>query len=411
MEAKDANDEKTAKPFNKRPKGKFPKTVPQTKFIAKKETPLTNDPLWKESFILDGETGFVSQDSAKEFNADAVGFTHLVDQEYRALTDVDKFYSKSVPASAHAYYHTIIYWYKIALIAQKRGTSSLDQDRLVNFVKGYSSAVIATGVGKYLEGLGDYTDMAGIKHLLRAQEPNMEGDFGRATAETHSLYETLPAPAVAFERVVQEFLASQRGMQPNNHWVPNGVAPVVAPPAQPQPNDPQRCEREERRRLEEVGQADPHAEGGAVGHEDEGEPEVEERRPQPTVNVLGWRKPKILSANQFREIDNVLDEDNVLINTRYAIRHELFEFVKRRQRECKRYKMSPLHNTTGGSQVQQVIWPPSNFSASRFQQAIELEGVACSRTNMPLRAAIAAKVMCYQTLRRELENDEGVAVH
>lgn len=416
MEAKATQkDEPTPqgpKPFNKRPKGKFPNTIPKPKFMAKTETPLTNDPLWKESFVLDGETGFVSQDASKQINADAVGFTHLIDQEYKALTDVDKFYSKSVPASAHAYYHIIIiYWYKIALIAQKRGTSCLDQDRLVNFVKGYGSAVICAGAGEYLEGLGDYTDLTGVKHLLRAPEPNNDGHYGRATAETHGFYETLPAPAIAFERIAQDFLASQRGAQPNDHWVPAGVAPIVVPPPAPQAHDPQRREREERRRAEEAGRPDPDEEGGAAEIRDEGEEQVEERRAQPTVNLLGWRKPKLLSANQYREMDNVLDEDNNLINARYAIRRELFEFVARRLRECKRYKMAPLPSTTGGSQVQQVIWSPHNFSVSRFQQAIEADGTACSRTTMPLRAAIAAKVMCYRTLRRELENDEGVAVN
>lgn len=211
MNLNNAEGEKTKKPFNKRPKGKFIKQIPKPKFLITKETPLTNDPLWKDSFVIDGETGFVSQDSAKEFNADAAGFINLVEQEYKALTDVDKYYAKSIPVSAHAYYHIVLYWYEVALIAQKRGVSSPEQDKLINFVQGYGTAVIAAGAGEYLEGLGDYTDIAGVRHLLRAQEPNAHGHYGPAAPDTHGLYETLPAPIIAFQRVVQDFEASQRG--------------------------------------------------------------------------------------------------------------------------------------------------------------------------------------------------------
>jgi hypothetical protein len=69
------------KPFQ-RPKAKGPRKIPIPKSLSKTETPLTNDPLWKESFVLDGEAGLVSEDAAKEFNADAAGFISLVNAEY-----------------------------------------------------------------------------------------------------------------------------------------------------------------------------------------------------------------------------------------------------------------------------------------------------------------------------------------
>lgn len=62
----------------------------------------------------------MSEQAAKEFNADAPGYVHLIDQEYRAISDVDKYYAKSIPASAHAYYHVILYWHKLALITPRR---------------------------------------------------------------------------------------------------------------------------------------------------------------------------------------------------------------------------------------------------------------------------------------------------
>lgn len=234
-----SSDEKPAppptgnkKPFQ-RPKNKIANKPPPPRNKSIKETPLTNDPLWKDSFIIDGETGFVNEASAKEFNADAAGYVNLVEQEYKAISDVDKYYAKSIPASAHAYYHLVIYWYKLALIAQKRGLASNEQDRLVRFVQGYSSNEIAAGAGEYLDGLGDYEDNTGVKHLLRFEEPNALGHFGRVTAQTHGFYETLPAPAIFYHRVVEDLVSSQRGAQPDDGWVDDAIVPH-GPPQDPE---------------------------------------------------------------------------------------------------------------------------------------------------------------------------------
>ncbi|CAB3231907.1 unnamed protein product [Arctia plantaginis] len=89
-----------------------------------------------------------------------------------------------------------MFWYKLELAAQKHGTSSFDQEKLVQFVQGYGSLEIAAGAGEYLTGMGDFTDATRVKHLLHSEEPNMHVHFGQATAETHGLYETLPAPSI-----------------------------------------------------------------------------------------------------------------------------------------------------------------------------------------------------------------------
>ncbi|CAB3237624.1 unnamed protein product [Arctia plantaginis] len=104
-------------------------TVPQPQKLSKTETPLTIDSLWKDSFVLDGETGFVNEIAAKEFEAEAAGYINLIESEYKAISDVEKYYAKSISQTAHVYYHSVLYWYEIALIAQKNGTSSRDQDK------------------------------------------------------------------------------------------------------------------------------------------------------------------------------------------------------------------------------------------------------------------------------------------
>lgn len=63
--------------------------------------------------------------------------------------------------------------------------SNADQDRLVHFVQGYPSAQIAAGAAEYFEGLGDFTDATGVKHLLAVPEVNELGHFGLATQATH----------------------------------------------------------------------------------------------------------------------------------------------------------------------------------------------------------------------------------
>lgn len=165
-----------------RPPNKVDKSgPPKPQHLSKSQTRLTNDPLWKDYFIIDGETGFSNETAAKDYHPGASGFVTLIEQEYKAITDVDKHYAKSVPASAYAYYHGIIYWYELALIAQRHGMSNADQDRLVHFVQGYPSAQIAAGAAEYFEGLGDFTDATGVKHLLAVPEVNELGHFGLAT--------------------------------------------------------------------------------------------------------------------------------------------------------------------------------------------------------------------------------------
>lgn len=418
---KQTSENTKRKPNFKRPHNRVNKTLPPPRAKSTTETPLTNDPLWKDSFLIDGETGFVNELSSKEFNADAAGYVQLVESEYKAISDVDKYYAKAIPASAHAYYHQLLYWYKIALIAQKRGTASRDQDILVRFVSGYQSAMIAAGAGEYLEGLGDYQDNTGVKHLLKAHEPNGDGHFGRATAQTHGLYETLPAPAIFYQRVVEDLLSSQRGGRESDLWMLGDITPAdrarqqpAAAPA-PQAPGPARARAAVGRRERALARAndelddDEDDEGGDDPLEEDEEDEA--KRVAPNVNLLGWRKSRTLNQNQLSEMNEVLGPHpgEQLINQRYQINRELFELVEKRLRECKRYKMSHIPVTTSGSMVQQVTWKPLEYGASRFKQAIEYNGVAMTRTTLPLRAAIAAKVMCYRTLRREFEDDDDRA--
>ncbi|CAH0717080.1 unnamed protein product, partial [Brenthis ino] len=210
-------------------------------------------------------------------------------------------------------------------------------------------------------------------------------------------------------RVMEELRASQRGEEADDEWVPAGVAPhsprIPIEDARVDELPAVAMRRRANRRRAEEG--------------DEGEVEgavADERQPEeapivaPTVNLLGWRKTKPLTASQLQELNRAIEldepEDGIVIGT-YRVKRQLFDLVERRLRECKRYKVSPIPATTGGSVAQQLIWKSEEYSTSRHTQHIQATGVACSRTTLPLRIVTASKVMCYRTLRREWEDEEG----
>lgn len=145
---------------------------------------------------------------------------------------MDKAYAKSIPPSLHSYYHMIYYWYKASLIAQRHGTPSMDQERLIHFIRGYGGAKIACGTAEYLEGLWDLRDAAGVKHLLHITEPNLQGHFGQATALTHSNYEMLPAPAIFLARIIED-VTKTTGRIYDPGWIPHAIR-QAARRAQPQ---------------------------------------------------------------------------------------------------------------------------------------------------------------------------------
>lgn len=191
------------KPFPRKRPDLQSRELPKPKFLSTTATPLTNDPLWQQAFVNEGERGLTSEESIKVFSADAAGYVALVEQEYLAISDCDKYVTKTVPASAFAYYHHVLWWYRIATIAQKHGEATQSQERLIHFVNGYDIQVGA-GAATYLTGMGDFTDGTGVKHYLKATEPNEEGHFGEIDEMTHRDYETLIAPSISMHRVLSD---------------------------------------------------------------------------------------------------------------------------------------------------------------------------------------------------------------
>lgn len=190
----------------------------------------------------------------------------------------------------------------------------------------------------------------------------MHGHFGQIDVRIHGLYETLPAPRVAYQRVTEDLAASQRGGHPSNNWIDPGIAPHSGVVVPDRPRDQGRASRAQRRRRKEELR-EPELDGVA-----EQEPEEpQEGGPLPTVNLLGWSPSRQLTANQLREVERAIDlEDEGFYNDRYCVRRELYELVERRLRECRRYKMTHIPKGTSGSVVQQVAWKPTRHITSCF---------------------------------------------
>ncbi|CAH0730988.1 unnamed protein product, partial [Brenthis ino] len=121
-------------------------------------TALTNDPLWLNAFVLDGERGLSHEEAVKD--------------------------------------------------SQKRGDASHDQQRLIAFIEGYES-VVGAGAATYLSGLGDFTDGTGVHHYVTASEPNRQGHFGVLDTMGHRSYETKFAPMISFHTFLADVTATR----------------------------------------------------------------------------------------------------------------------------------------------------------------------------------------------------------
>ncbi|CAH0721914.1 unnamed protein product, partial [Brenthis ino] len=321
MATQNANDTNANKslPPPTRPKKPFPrprphfksKEFPQPQKPSTVQTPLTNDPLWLDSFVREGDNGLTATGADQETPADAAGYVELVEQEYDAIASCDKYFAKTVPLSAFAYYHHIVWWYKIALMAAKHGKASHDQLQLIQLVEGYDT-VIGAGAATYLSGLGDFTDVNGGKHRIVASEPNRDGHFGVLDHTTHGAYETKIAPLVSVHTVFADIRATLQRREQCDWWIddidvelPEQRRPprqVPAPPAQQRPARVLRPRRREVSPLPEpmgVGTPPPPEEVDTPNARDE---EDEEPQWRATQNLLGWRLGRPLTKTQSQHL-------------------------------------------------------------------------------------------------------------
>lgn len=74
----DLSAQKKKKPFLRKKPELQSRELPKPKFLSTTPTPLTNDPLWQQAFVNEGERGLSSVEGIRIFNADAAGYVALV---------------------------------------------------------------------------------------------------------------------------------------------------------------------------------------------------------------------------------------------------------------------------------------------------------------------------------------------
>jgi hypothetical protein len=184
--------------------------VPKPEHLSKKATPLTNDPLYIEAFVIEGDRGFTEDAGAQTFTVTTDSFRILVTTTYHTVCAADKEFSRFVSLTMYQYYNVLQFWARIAAFREHRGMASIEELNLVHYLSSNEYPVRDT-INSYLRGIGEFENPSGIKHKFRLlQLPGINvyegvgGFFGKVGANTHYLYESLPAPGVVALRLLRD---------------------------------------------------------------------------------------------------------------------------------------------------------------------------------------------------------------
>lgn len=192
------------KPVFKKVQKSLPDLAP--KHVSTEFTAERNDPLMSEFAITDGVSGFLEVFQPRDFQVDYSGYMNLLEMSYNAQITADRSMAKYVSRSMWNYYHVIMLWRKLLVVRSRIGESIADRDALFALVG--EDLPCSLEIAAYLNGLGDVVDQDGARAKLSVQGRLMEaryfgaqGSFGRVTAGTHYVYETIPSPLVALLRI------------------------------------------------------------------------------------------------------------------------------------------------------------------------------------------------------------------
>jgi hypothetical protein len=110
----------------------------------------------------------------------------------------------------YQYYNVLQFWARIAAIREHRGMASIEERNLVRYL-GSNEYPVHETINSYLRGIGDFENLSGTKHQFRLLQlpgineyEGVSGFFGRVGANTHYLYESLPAPGVVALRLLRD---------------------------------------------------------------------------------------------------------------------------------------------------------------------------------------------------------------
>ena len=210
------------------PKG-VPAVVSKPQHQSKKQTPLANDPLYMEAFVIEGDKGFVEEAGRKVFSPSFESFISLIERTYTQVCTTDKQFQRHVSLSMYVYCNVAHLHARIAAIRQHTGRSVEDENNLIFYMKSEDYPVYEP-VNAFLRGLGDFEDPSGTYHHFSIRQiptpqafAGFSGYYGRIDRNTHAIYECYPAPGIAAQRIIEDYLYTIDNNRGPIWNVPDGI--------------------------------------------------------------------------------------------------------------------------------------------------------------------------------------------
>lgn len=189
-------------------------TIPKPQNKSKTSTPLSNDPLYLDALVIEGDQGFVEETGHKVFSPTFESYVSLVERTYAQVCTADKEFQRHISLAMYLHYHIVHLYARIAVIRQHGGKATEDENNLVRYLQSVEYSVHEP-INCYLRGIGNFIDTSGTMHRFSirqlpqpTQYEGITGFFGRVDQNTHTLYECYPSPGVVATRIVEDYLYS-----------------------------------------------------------------------------------------------------------------------------------------------------------------------------------------------------------
>lgn len=322
--------------------------APPPRHLATKQTPLRNDPMYLDAFVVDGEHGLVQESRVETFSPSFDSFLPLVRCDYQQIVSANRPFGKEICLSVYTYYCIQHLWARIIAIRRhRRRLTWEEQQYLENFE--HDALPTTQPVNDYLRSIGDFTDTTGTHHQFDVPSPNEDGHFGVIDENSHNYYEAYPAPKIALEQIVREF--DFDGRDP------------IWELAEIRPRDAQANRLVQEHELAPISEDEEESDGSVSGIElEDPGPRAVRSRDMPTVNLLGWYPLSRLSANQRQFIAQTNSGGFIVTNERFSYVPDLMNTIAPRIAGLANYKTtSTLHESKFGSKAQEAYLQIERF--------------------------------------------------
>lgn len=186
-----------------------PTGVPQPKHLSKTSSPLTNDPLYLESFMNEMGTEMRLAPVANEIHPGHYGFAQVVEEDYKSATARSHVYAKNVSLGMHSYYVGMHVYARMLDLARQTGAAlTIDEADFITQMEVGDYSVTKL-IEQYTAGFGNTTipgssdcDFIFDKPNLVAGD-NIRGFFG-PIAENPVDYATYVCPGVLAQKIVED---------------------------------------------------------------------------------------------------------------------------------------------------------------------------------------------------------------